>query len=77
MATKKTTPSKKAAKSAAPKPAVKKTASKSTPAPKKKGKSVEDDDLELLSGEDEFKVDNEDMDMNIFSDSYDDDDDDY
>ena len=74
MAIKKTTPSKKAAKPAATKPAAKKAATPKSAAPKKKGKAADEEDLEFPAMEDdEFKVD-DDMEMNMFSDGFDDDD---
>jgi len=70
MATKKTTPSKKAAK-----PAAKKASTSKPAAPKKKGKAADEEDLEFPAMEDdEFKVNDDDIEMNMFSDGFDDDD---
>ncbi len=70
MATKKTTPSKKAAK-----PAAKKASTSKPAVAKKKGKAAEEEDLEFPAMEDdEFKVNDDDIEMNMFSDGFDDDD---
>jgi hypothetical protein len=62
------------------KPAAKKTASKpaakNTPPKAKKKKGEDDEDMEMIGGieDDDFKMDDN-MELNMFSDGYDDDDD--